>query len=70
MTISAAEFNTMWILLPSKIDDNNKIVYRKCRVKELRQNVGKWTDEIYATYAEFENSEVHNGFVILEDVKL
>lgn len=70
MTISAAEFKTMWILVPHEVNDEGKIVYRKCRAKDqLLQKSQRWGDEVYGTYAEFHNIKKREGLVTLEVVE-
>lgn len=67
MPVSSKEMDTMWVLVPHEVNDDGKVVYRKCLVNQLIQKGYKWSDKIDAMYADFEY-KTRVGLVTLEDV--
>ena len=57
---------TRWVLIPHSIVDN-KVVYKKCRVKGLVEKFNQWSDETQAMYADFVYDK-NEGLVTLNEL--
>jgi len=69
MGLAMKDIETMWVLIPHEVNDEGKIVYRKCRVNKLVQESGRWDDTIRRMFADFVWKE-REGLVTLDRVDI
>ena len=67
MSLPIEDIETMWVLIPHEVNDDGKIVYRKCRVNKLVERGNQWSDRVDAMYADF-IWKVREGLVTLDKV--